>query len=112
VASALSQKAPRLRAELAVLEKALEDDASQSRLDTALSLVNRDLTDYARQLGLEHGNNPLRLDLKNLTIVADTIDGPLALSQMGSGEWSGITLPPTSACIGSLLCENVRCPPS
>jgi hypothetical protein len=88
--SRLQQAIDRLRAELAELEKALEDDASQSRLDTALSLVNRDLTDYARQLGLEHGNNPLRLDLKNLTIVADTVDGPLTLSQMGSGEnWVG-----------------------
>ncbi|MFX9958405.1 DUF3732 domain-containing protein, partial [Acinetobacter baumannii] len=74
----------------AELEQALEDDTSQSRLDTALSLVNRDLTTYARQLGLEHGNNPLRLDMKSLTVVADTVDGPLSLSQMGSGEnWVG-----------------------
>jgi len=28
--------------------------------------------------------------MKNLTVVADTVDGPLALSQMGSGEnWVG-----------------------
>jgi chaperonin cofactor prefoldin len=88
--SRLQQAIERLRAELAELEKALEDDTSQSRLDTALSLVNRDLTKYAGQLGLEHGDNPLRLDLKNLTIVADTVDGPLSLSQMGSGEnWVG-----------------------
>jgi chaperonin cofactor prefoldin len=88
--SRLQQAIERLRAELAELEKALDDDTSQSRLDTALSLVNRDLTEYARRLGLEHGDNPLRLDLKNLTIVADTVDGPLSLSQMGSGEnWVG-----------------------
>jgi hypothetical protein len=80
----------RLRAEIAELEQALDDDALQGRLDTALSLVNTDLTTYARQLGLEHGDNPLRLDLKNLTVVADTVDGPLSLSQMGSGEnWVG-----------------------
>lgn len=80
----------RLRAEIAELEQALDDDSLQGRLDTALSLVNRDLTTYARQLGLEHGDNPLRLDLKNLTVVADTVDGPLSLSQMGSGEnWVG-----------------------
>ncbi len=57
---------------------------------TALNLVGRDLTGYATQLGLEHGENPLRLDLKHLTVVADTDAGPLSLAQMGSGEnWVG-----------------------
>jgi hypothetical protein len=88
--SRLPQMIERLRAEIAELEQALDDDTLQGRLDTALSLVNRDLTIYAGDLGLEHGNNPLRLDMKNLTVVADTVDGPLALSQMGSGEnWVG-----------------------
>jgi hypothetical protein len=37
-----------------------------------------------------YGNCNVRLDLKNLTVVADTVDGPLSLSQMGSGEnWVG-----------------------
>jgi hypothetical protein len=88
--SRIPQAIERLRAEIAELEQALDDDTLQGRLDTALSLVNRDLTAYAGDLGLEHGNNPLRLDMKNLTVVADKVDGPLALSQMGSGEnWVG-----------------------
>jgi hypothetical protein len=88
--SRIPQAIERLRAEIAELEQALDDDTLQGRLDTALSLVNRDLTAYAGALGLEHGDNPLRLDMKNLTVVADTVDGPLALSQMGSGEnWVG-----------------------
>lgn len=88
--SQLQQAIERLRAEIAELELALDDDLLQTRLDTALGLVSRDLTAYATRLGLEHGDNPLRLDLKNLTIIADTVDGPLALSQMGSGEnWVG-----------------------
>jgi Protein of unknown function (DUF3732) len=88
--SRLSQAIERLRAELAELEQALDDETMQTRLDTALGLINRDLTSYARELGLEHGDNPLRLDVKHLTVIADTVDGPLALSQMGSGEnWVG-----------------------
>ena len=88
--SRIPQAIERLRAEIAELEQALDDDTLQGRLDTALSLVNRDLTTYAGNLGLEHGDNPLRLEMKNLTVVADTVDGPLALSQMGSGEnWVG-----------------------
>ena len=80
----------RLQIELEELERALDDKAAEERLATALNLMGRDLTTYAERLGLEHGDNPLRLDIKNLTVVADTDDGPLSLSQMGSGEnWVG-----------------------
>lgn len=80
----------RARAEVAELEQLLDQEAMEERLTTALGLVGRDLTRYARQLDLEHGDNTLRLDRKNLTVVADTIDGPLALPQIGSGEnWVG-----------------------
>jgi hypothetical protein len=78
------------RAEVAELEKALDPEALNERIATALSLVGRDLTAYAQALQLEHGDNPLRLDRKNLTVVADTDEGALALSQIGSGEnWVG-----------------------
>jgi hypothetical protein len=88
--SDLPMKLDQLRAEIQELERALDDDAAQERLNTALNLLGRDLTGYATQLGLEHGENPLRLDLKHLTVVADTDDGPLSLAQMGSGEnWVG-----------------------
>jgi hypothetical protein len=80
----------RARAEVAELEQLLDQEAMEERLTTALGLVGRDLTKYARDLDLEHGENTLRLDRKNLTVVADTIDGPLALPQIGSGEnWVG-----------------------
>jgi hypothetical protein len=72
------------------LEQTLDEEGLEQRLETALNLVNLSLTVFARQLMLEHANNPLRLDRKALTVVADTVDGPLALSQMGSGEnWVG-----------------------
>jgi hypothetical protein len=88
--SELPRKLEQLRAQIKELEAALDDDAAQERLMTALNLVGRDLTGFAKQLVLEHGENPLRLDLKHLTVVADTDDGPLSLAQMGSGEnWVG-----------------------
>lgn len=88
--SDLPRRIEMLRAEIQQLETQLDDDAAEARLATALNLVGRDLTSYATQLGLEHGNNPLRLDLKQLTVIADTDDGPLSLAQMGSGEnWVG-----------------------
>lgn len=80
----------RARAEVSELEQLLDQEALEERLMTALNLVGRDLTKYARTLDLEHGENALRLDRKNLTVVADTLDGPLALPQIGSGEnWVG-----------------------
>jgi hypothetical protein len=88
--SHLSQSIDALKGEMAELELTLDQDALENRLETALNLVNRELTKYASSLKLEHGEHPLRLDRKNLTVVADTDDGPLALSQMGSGEnWVG-----------------------
>lgn len=42
---------------------------------------------------LEHSRFPLRLDIKKLTIVADTADGPVPMDRMGSGEnWVGYHL--------------------
>jgi hypothetical protein len=80
----------RVRAEIAELERSLDQETIEERLTTALSLVGRDLTTYAGMLQLEHGDNTLRLDRKNLTVVADTVDGPLSLPQIGSGEnWVG-----------------------
>ena len=86
----LSENVDQLKAEIAELEQSLDEESLESRLETALNLVNRDLTSYAGNLGLEHGENPLRVERKNLTVVAHTVDGPLSLSQMGSGEnWVG-----------------------
>ena len=79
-----------LRAEIEELEVVLDDNAADERQTTVLNLIGRELTGLATELKLEHGENPLRLDLKRLTLVADTDDGPLSLSQMGSGEnWVG-----------------------
>jgi hypothetical protein len=51
------------------------------------------MTEWARGLELEHSKFPLRLDLKKLTIVADTADGPVPMGRMGSGEnWVGYHL--------------------
>ena len=90
VAARLPAEVNRVRAEVAELEKALDPEAVEERLATALSLVGKSLTEYAGMLKLEHGEHPLRLDRKNLTVVADAPEGPLALPQIGSGEnWVG-----------------------
>lgn len=63
------------------------------RVESITSILSQHLTRWAHDLDLEHSRFPLRLDLKNLTIVADTADGPVPMARMGSGEnWVGYHL--------------------
>ena len=68
----------------------LNSDETLSRIETFLNFIGQKMTEYSRQLELEHSGSPLRLDMKKLTVVADTEDGPIPLNRMGSGEnWVG-----------------------
>jgi hypothetical protein len=65
----------------------------QERIETIVSILGQKMTGWARRLDLEHSKFPLRLDIKKLTIVADTADGPVPMDRMGSGEnWVGYHL--------------------
>ena len=51
------------------------------------------MSQWARDLRLEHSEHPLRLDMKRLTVVADSGNGPIPMERMGSGEnWVGYHL--------------------
>lgn len=87
----------RLSGQLAELKEMIEavrsrmnNDDMESRLETILSLISEKMTEYSGMLDLEHAGSSLRLDLKKLTVVANTVDGPIPLNRMGSGEnWVG-----------------------
>lgn len=68
------------------LDQAVSADTVQQNLESCLSNVNRHLSDYARRIGLEYSDSPLRLDPRALTIVADTPERPVPMSEIGSGE--------------------------
>lgn len=90
---ALEQQAEALRAQCGALEIELSDERVRERLESVTSILAQRMTQWARNLGLEHSKFPLRLDLKKLTIVADTADGPVPMDRMGSGEnWVGYHL--------------------
>ena len=89
----LEEQARRLRDQSAALEEELSDERVRERIDSITSILGRRMTDWARELDLEHSKFPLRLDLRKLTIVADTADGPVPMDRMGSGEnWVGYHL--------------------
>jgi DNA repair exonuclease SbcCD ATPase subunit len=91
--SDLKRKVADLNEAIGQLQRELSEETIQERLDSILSILSRDMTEWARSLELEHSKYPLRLDLKRLNVVADTSDGPIPMDRMGSGEnWVGYHL--------------------
>lgn len=86
----LANEIAELRELIAGIRSRLNSDETESRLETILSFISEKMTEYSHLLDLEHSGSSLRLDLKKLTVVANTIDGPIPLNRMGSGEnWVG-----------------------
>jgi hypothetical protein len=92
--SELKLKIEELAIDISMLEKEISDETVQERLESILSILNRDIGIWAKELKLEHSEYPLRLDIKRLTVVADTDDGSsIPMDRMGSGEnWVGYHL--------------------
>jgi hypothetical protein len=75
------------------LNEYLDKDAIEDRKQSILSRISIDMTEWAKQLCLEHSDNPYRLDMNKVTVVVDKEDRPVPLKQMGSGSnWVGIHL--------------------
>lgn len=91
--SELQRQISDLQTQVARLEEELSEDTVQERVQSALSIISRDMNRWATGLQLEHAEFPLRLDLRRLTVVADGADGPIPMERMGSGEnWVGYHL--------------------
>ena len=89
----LKQKAQLLREQCTLIEDELSDETVRERIESITSILGQKMTEWAKALELEHSKFPLRLDIKKLTIVADTVDGPVPMARMGSGEnWVGYHL--------------------
>lgn len=87
------KEADTLKQQIIKLEEDLDDDALTERISSALSVISSKITSLAQRLGIEHSDSPMRLDLKKLTVVADTEDGPIPMPKMGSAEtWVGLHL--------------------
>lgn len=89
-ASTLRSSVEAARTRVAVLDGELDPDAVREKLSAFLNIIGRYMSDYSDRLELEHRGSNLRLDIRNLTVVADTLDGAVPLFRMGSGEnWVG-----------------------
>ncbi|MEQ9507041.1 MAG: DUF3732 domain-containing protein [Hyphomonas sp.] len=73
-----------------VLAERVNNDEVVDRVQSILNLISDKMTEYADDLNLEHTGGRIRLDIKKLTVIADTNTGPVQLNRMGSGEnWVG-----------------------
>jgi hypothetical protein len=74
------------------LQEGLDPDEEREQLTTRLAVVGADMTRWAEELQLEHTGG-VRLDLKRLTVVANTDQGPAPLMRIGSAaNWIGYHL--------------------
>ncbi len=75
------------------LEKKAGDSSVENRMVAILRIIGNQMTSWAKELNLEHSENAIDLDLKNLTVVAYTANGVIPMREMGSGEnWVGCHL--------------------
>jgi len=91
--SSLEDEIKALERRIESLEEALGTERKEELLSSILSRLSLFMTQWAKDLELEHSNSPYRLDIKNLTVVADQEDRPIPMYRMGSGEnWLGCHL--------------------
>jgi hypothetical protein len=68
------------------LTAALAETDVEALQDSFLNRVGREMTVWASRLPFEHQEWPLRLDPKNVTVVADRPGRPFPMSRMGSAQ--------------------------
>lgn len=88
--SNLTKQVDVARSRVALLESELDPEAIREKLSAFTNIIGSYMNEYSEQLELEHRGSKLRLDIRNLTVVADTLDAPVSLFRMGSAEnWVG-----------------------
>ncbi|KON10977.1 DUF3732 domain-containing protein [Clostridium botulinum] len=83
----------KLEERIAEIDKLLDKDTLEERRQSALSRISVDMSKWAKDLNLEHSDNPYRLDMNKVTVVVDKPERPVPLKQLGSGSnWVGVHL--------------------
>lgn len=87
------QVVKRIEGRIKEIDDILDRDSVEERKQSALSRIQEDMTKWAKELQLEHSDNPYRLDLNKVTVVVDKSERPVPLKQLGSGSnWVGVHL--------------------
>lgn len=89
----LEQNVKKMEERLKEIDGILDRDSVEERKQSALSRIQENMTNWAKELQLEHCDNPYRLDLNKVTVMVDKSERPVPLKQLGSGSnWVGVHL--------------------
>ena len=79
----------KLEERIAEIDAILSNDSVKDRVASALSVIQTDMTTWAKELEMEYAGSPYRLDMGKVTVVVDH-GRPIPLKEMGSGaNWLG-----------------------
>lgn len=83
----------KLEDRIAEIDDLLDRDTLEERRQSVLSRISVDMSEWAKNLNLEHSDNPYRLDMNKVTVIVDKAERPVPLKQLGSGSnWVGVHL--------------------
>lgn len=86
------QKIDALKSRISEIDMILGNDLIKERTASALSIIQTDMTEWAKVLDMEYSGSPYRIDLPKTTVVVDT-NRPVVLREMGSASnWLGAHL--------------------
>ncbi|MBZ6380033.1 hypothetical protein B5C34_00040 [Pacificimonas flava] len=86
----LERKIEELRRSIVQIESNIDGDEFFTRLRNAEANLELLMTEYTRELQLEHSDGQTRLDTRRLTVISETRYGSIPLEDMGSGDnWVG-----------------------
>lgn len=68
------------------LEEGIGLDDSEERLKSILNIISNQMRTYSEYLDAEFSECPLRLDLKQLTVMIDRSERPIAMNSTGGGS--------------------------
>ena len=79
----------KLEDRIAEIDSILSNESVKDRVSSALSVIQNDLTTWAKELDMEYSGSPYRLDMGKVTVVVDH-GRPIPLREMGSAaNWLG-----------------------
>lgn len=85
-------KLAEIQARIKEINTMLDVDETEERKQSVINRISYLISDWAKELGLEHSEYPYRLDINKLTVMVDR-DRPVPLQQLGSGaNWLGCHL--------------------
>lgn len=91
-AAELEDERANLEARLSSIDEIVGNENVKERVDSALSIISRDMTEWAKDLEMEFAGSPYRIDMGKVTVVVDR-DRPTPLREMGSASnWLGAHL--------------------